>query len=127
MSESVVRPSLDWVSQDIVCLFYRGKLRLRSIIVVEVGMVDTNLFSKRRLDLILGRVIGNVEKVVEVKIIGHGNRGQGQAGVVYVDVFVGYLITSISRFDSVGECSLECYGYFGRIISKRNRTTDSSQ
>lgn len=77
MTESVVCLAFDGVAQDVICLFHRGKLRLGSLIIIEVGMIDTYLFSKCRLDIILGCVIGNVEKVVEVKIIGHGNRDQG--------------------------------------------------
>nr|WP_049925849.1 hypothetical protein [Halopiger goleimassiliensis] len=70
MTESVVGLSLDRIGEDLVGLVDRRKLRAGPIVVVDVGMVGTDFLAVSLLDLVLGGVGRNVEKVVEV--VSHG-------------------------------------------------------
>ncbi|EMA31372.1 hypothetical protein C446_15433 [Halobiforma nitratireducens JCM 10879] len=69
MPQPVVCLALDRVAEDVVCFLDRRKLRPGAVVVVHVGVVYLDLLSVGLLDLVLGGVGGNLEKVVEV--VGH--------------------------------------------------------
>jgi hypothetical protein len=75
VSESVVRLALGRVLEYLVALLDRGELRWRVRVVVEVGMVLPHLRPERVLDLLLARVLVDLEEVVEVEVVGHGVEG----------------------------------------------------
>jgi hypothetical protein len=69
--EAVVRLPLGGVLEDLVALLDRRELRGGVRVVVEVGMVLPHLRPERVLDLLLARVLANLEEVVEVEVVGH--------------------------------------------------------
>jgi hypothetical protein len=71
VTESVVRLSLRWILEDLVALLDRRELRWRVRVVVQVGMVLPDLLPERILDLLLARVLVDLEEVVEVEVVGH--------------------------------------------------------
>lgn len=66
MSEPIVGLALDRVAEDFVGFLDGDELRLCAVVVVQVGVIDADLLSVGLLELILGGVGREFEKVVEI-------------------------------------------------------------
>jgi hypothetical protein len=69
--EAIVRLPLGGILEDLVALLDRRELRGRFRVVVQVGMVLPHPRPERVLDLLLTRVLVDLEEVVEVEVVGH--------------------------------------------------------
>jgi hypothetical protein len=71
VSEAVVGLPLGGILENLVALLDRGELRGRVRVVVQVRMVFLYFRPERVLDLLLARVLVDLEEVVEVEVVGH--------------------------------------------------------
>jgi hypothetical protein len=66
VTEPIVGLALDRIAENIVGRLDRGELGLRAVVVIQVGVIDPDLFAVRVLDLVLGGIGGDLEKVVKM-------------------------------------------------------------